>query len=304
MSGNDGQWRLLFRNQGDPDYLDLTPTPSGPFLEAPPSGLDLADTQTTDSSTVQRDGREMYTDTYGPRAIEFAITYPNESCSECDSRRDVAEVMARWARTCPSSELIISTDCTDPNIPVLESISNDPVERSLLGPYIVRGRPRRAPVTHGRSDTGLSRIEFQFQGDDHRIGVLQPDPINGEPSEIQCLELSPDGTPQDAANHGDTYVYPEIRLVGPLTGPVQVFRSGADDTPIVYDASVTDSVLIDTERRKAWLADGTDVSLGVTWGWRRVAARLGFDSLVWVETGDAGDAGHVEYCYGTYVRGI
>ena len=303
MSGNDGQWRLLFRNQGDPDYLDLTPTPRvRSWRRHRPGSTSRTHRPRTPPRCTRRPG-DVYRHVRASRH-RIAITYPNESCAECDSRRDVAEVMARWARTCPSSELIIATDCTDPSIPVLESISNDPVERSLLGPYIVRGRPRRAPVTHGRSDTGLSRIEFQFQGDDHRIGVLQPDPINGEPSEIQCLELSPDGTPQDAANYGDTYVYPEIRLVGPLTGPVQIFRSGADDTPIVYDGSVTDSVLIDTERRKAWLSDGTDVSLDVTWGWRRVAARLGFDSLVWVETGDAGDAGHVEYCYGTYVRGI
>lgn len=304
MSGNQGTWRLLFRNDGEEDFLNLTPEPSGPCLEAPPGGLGLPGTQTNDASLVERDGREMYSDTYPSRDLTFSIMYPNEVCEGCDSRQEVSEVLSRWARNCSDASLVISPDCADPSVPVLEDISGDPEERTLIGPYIVHGRPRAARVTHGPSNQGWSRIDFRFEGNDHKIGVIQPDLIDGSPSEITCLTLTADGTPQPAPNWGDTYSYPIVRLVGPLTGPIEINHELHVLAPVIFNGSVSDEVLIDFEARKAWEGD-TDRTLDVTWGWRFLSAEHdSFGTDVWIETGNAADAGTAEFCYGTYVRGI
>lgn len=208
-------------------------------LTAPPDGLGLPPLRTEDVVYPQRDGARHFADWYEPRIITLEDVYVcDDGCPGCPTgRAKVQQIMSAWGRKCGDVELVIFTDCHDPDAA--------PSGRALTGPYGVVGRPRVAELTWiTPSKTGCAALTLRFDAVDHRMFVLDGSGEAG--SGTQCVtlgasvdvfcrtydrcyspsgmcydtDISPSGGgPQTLTVGGTLCVRPTITLTGPLTNP-------------------------------------------------------------------------------------
>lgn len=309
-------WRVLFWS-GERLFLpDGSVDPDAGLLDfhamgclvTPPSGLGLPGYRTDDAVFFQRDGVDMYLDWYEDRRVEFSVTFTNTSCPGCpDVRQKVAEVFAYWNRNCPQGRLVIVADCTPETDTFPEDIKADPFDRALFGPYILTGRPRQARLRWEPSNVGVATIDFAFDAPDHRIGIVQPDLIDGNLTATQCVSVAANDT-ETLVNAGDLPSYPTLTLSGELTAPLTVgFGVSGFDASYVVNLSESlssgETVVFDTEKFKGYYADGSRY-FGAVDSVNGSGILPDIPDEVRVETSDAGDTGTVEVCWTQSNAGI
>lgn len=312
MSANSGQWRMQFWQDDSvwSDGLILGDGGENGCLPLPPSGLGVPGQSTQDAFTVQRDGVEMYRDTYGPRAVEFSLEFTNQDCPGGDLRQAVAQVLKQWNRNCSGATLLIFSDCLPDDFTIPDDVSSDPEERAVIGPYILHGRPRRAVVNHSRSNIGHSVIDMMFEADDQAIGVVQPALIDDTPTEFECLTTNaPSGT-ISLTYSGDVESYPIITLTGSMTAPIEVQgTSGTIGFTYTDDIPAGETVVIDVRSGRALR------SYGATFDVTLLLSDAFMSQLIirpdpfgnpqeFILTSSGADTGNMEVCYGTYVVGV
>ncbi len=181
-------WRVLL-NDVALDGGD-TLAPSGVdvigCLTVPPDGMGVPGLRVEDVTYPQRDGVQHFADWYLPRLVTCAdVTIcPDDDCPTCPSaRRKAQALMLAWSRHCDDTELVIYTDCHNPDPAVTGT------DRAIIGPYGVIGRPRVSQLRWIRGDSGCAVALLRFDGVDHRLYILDADgtPGSGE----QCATLDP-----------------------------------------------------------------------------------------------------------------
>lgn len=311
-----GTWRILFWS-GERLFLpDGSVDPDAGLLDfhemgclvTPPAGLGFPGYRTDDTAFSQRDGVDMYLDWYEDRRVEFTVTFTNDSCPGCpDVRQKIAEVFAYWNRNCPQARLVIVTDCTPETDTFPEDILPDPFDRAQYGPYILTGRPRQARIIWGPSNVGIATIVFGFEVADHRIGIVQPDLIDGNLTATQCVTVAANDT-EPLVNAGDLPSFPTLTLTGPLTAPFTLGFGVSGFSPsylVTMDETIDlgETVTFDTEKFKGYYSDGTRYA-GVNDQVNGGGIEPDIPDEVSLETGDAGDPGTVEVCWDQSNAGV
>lgn len=316
MSANSGQWRVWFWVDGGyAERLDFSTAPSGEgqwCLTFPPTGLGVPDMDNQDATAVQRDGVSMYRDTYQPRAVRLQVSLTNANCPGGDLRVGLARIMRYWNRNCPGANLLIFPDCLSEDFVIPDDIDPDAYQRSVLGPYLIHGRPRRGGVVHGRSDVGQTILNLVFEGDDQRVGVVRPDLLDGEPTALECLTTPPGSGSVSITYTGDVEEFPVLTLTGPLTAPIDVSTSEGTGFTYTENIPAAETVVVDARSRRAVKSYGvgTDATLLV------VSPANLFEALIIrplvfggpinfnLATASGADTGTLEVCYGTYLVGV
>lgn len=311
----------------DADCPDTGVLVLGCALDEPPSGLGLPDLRTQDVTYAQRDGVEHFSDWYLPRILTLpSVTLcPGCGCGPDDqsgltAREAAKRVTMAWDRQCGDTELVIYTDCHDPDA--------DAEDRVVNGPFGIIGRPRVASREwHGPSK--CATMLLRFDAVDQRMYVLDGcgTPGSGQvcetvlPSTSQsglCFTGGPDsdaacftgGPDSDAACFdtplgtvqpdsvitvlGDVCPYVTVTLTGQLTAPITLTNVttgvrvdylgsvGASEEPVVID-----------------LANGTATQGGVS-RTGLVSGTMALDlgeNTIALESGGLSDSGFADVCF-------
>lgn len=255
-------------------------TTVGCISEAP-DGLGVPPLRTEDVTFPQVDGVTHFFDWYQPRIVTVAdASVCADGCPACPSHRQkMAQLMGAWSRHCDDTELVIFTDCHDPDAA--------PSGRVFTGPYGVIGRPRVA-TSRWIPGTQCGVATLRFDGIDHRLYILDGDGTPGS-GEV-CVTLSPvinancrtyprcydtcsvgatggmaytvappatgGSGPQDLDNYGTLCAPMTVTLTGPLTSPtVQNQTTGEAFT---YTGVITTGqiITVDTSQGTAFDQDG------------------------------------------------
>lgn len=308
MSGNEGAWAVVLEGavlSGDNEAEALG------ILSVPPEGLDPPDLRTEDVTYPQRDGVQHFSDWYGPRFITLAdVSVCNDGCPGCPSARaKVRDLTAAWSRKCDDVELVIFTDCHDPD-------ASDE-DRALTGPFGVIGRPRVANYTWLTSNLGCAIMLFRFDAVDHRLYVLDGDGTPGSGGRCVTLNAStitfcrsyprcydmcysndistPGSGPVDANVTGMLCAHPTIELIGTLTNPVIENLSTGEF--IGYNAPIgatAPPVIIDTYTGTATQGGASRTHLLT--GNPRMSLAVGGNTLR-LNSAGIGDDGSAEVCW-------
>lgn len=194
-------------------------------------------------------------------------------------------------------------------------------DRSSVGPYGVRGRPRVAEVTWLGGGSHCASLTLRFDAVDHRLYVLDDNGIPG--SGGQCVLLTPaiselcrgydrcyedtgmcyssqSGDPGDGPVTvevlGSLNVRPVITLRGPLSDPV--VENTTSGERVSYGANIPDGavVVIDTETGTARQEPGGASRTHLLGGNPRMRLRPGLNTLRLSAYG-SGDTGTAEVCW-------
>jgi hypothetical protein len=280
-------------------------------ITTPPDGLGVPELRTEDVEFAQRDGTRHYADWYLPRIITLEnVTVSPDDCPGCGSVRQRArDISTAWSRKCDDVELVIYTDCHDPE-------ASD-AERALNGPFGVVGRPRAAALTWLDQGSRVGTFPaLRFDAVDHRLYVLDGDgtPGSGGVSAVlqaysapracrtyprcypMCYDQVPSGAPSglgpneaEMINLGDLCAYPTITLDGTLTEPtLENLSTGEVLTYAGVVASGDAPVVIDTFEGTA--VQGGDPRTALLRGDLRWSVPPGLNS-VRLRTSNPGDDG-------------
>lgn len=282
-------------------------------LTSVPDGMGVPGLRTEDVTMLQRDGVLHFADWYEPRIVTATdVTVCADGCPACPSHRQkVSDISLAWSRHCDDTELVIFTDCHDPDSAVTGTA------RAIIGPYGVRGRPRVA--THSWFPDGIkcASMLLRFDGLDHRLYVLDP---SGEPgSGAVCAELTPavnsrcrvyprcypmcytestavTGTgPQEMNNFGTLCAPFTIILTGILTSPTITNQTTGQS--VTYNATIAagETVTIDTQLGTATDGNGIDRTEFLE-GATTMQADPGVNVILMTSLG-AGDTGGAAICF-------
>ena len=291
-------------------------------LQVPPDGLGVPGLRVEDVIYPQRDGAKHFNDWYEPRIVTLAdVMVCPDDCPKCPSARAKTQALSMaWSRYCDDTELVIFTDCHDPDAAVTGT------DRALIGPYGIIGRPRVASKQWLQGKTGCASMLFRFDAVDHRMYVLDP---SGEPgSGEQCVELTPainascrtyprcydsicspgvsgmsytessavTGTgPQTTDNYGTLCAQPTIVLTGSLTSPTVTNTTTGQSVTYTGVINPGDTITIDTDTGTAVDQDGIPRSYLLT-GDTRLFLDAG-ENIIRLTSQGGGDTGTASVCY-------
>lgn len=278
-----------------------------------PDGLGVPGIRTEDVTMLQRDGVMHFSDWYEPRIITLTdVSVCGDGCPQCPTHRQkVSDIEQAWSRHCGEGEMVLFTDCHDPDSAVTGT------SRAIIGPYGVVGRPRIATHTWMSGGIKCATMLLRFDSVDHRLYVLDP---SGEPgSGAVCVTIEPaissrcrtyprcypmcytvdtstPGTgPQDVDNYGTLCAPFTITLTGSLTSPT--ISNDTTGQSLTYDTVIPDggTVTINTETGTAVDQDGidrTEFLIGST----TMYADVGVNTLRMTSLG-ASDTGAADICF-------
>lgn len=112
-------------SQADWDELDCFPTEVIDALTDTADGLGLPGLRTEDVSYYQRDGVVHFSDWYTERFITLTGTIGPDTTCACDevqscgcttTRQQLQDLVQAWKRSCCDTELVIYTDCYQPDL--------------------------------------------------------------------------------------------------------------------------------------------------------------------------------------------
>ena len=289
-------------------------------MDSAPDGMGVPPLRTEDVEFPQVDGVTHFYDWYQPRIVTVAnATVCADGCQTCPSHREkMAQLLGAWSRHCDDTELVIFTDCHDPDA--------DDATRVFTGPYGVVGRPRVA-TNRWIPGTKCGVATLRFDGVDHRLYILDGDGTPGS-GEV-CVDLSPtvnamcrtyprcydtcsvsasgggmsytesvsaSGTgPVNVNNYGTLCAPITVTLTGPLSSPeVENLTTGQTFT---YEGFIAGgkSVVVNTVTGTAVDSDGIDrdglLSGDTTW-----QLEPGVNTIRLLSFGP-GDTGNAEVCF-------
>lgn len=152
--------------------------PVAAFLTNTPEGLGVPALRVEDAVYPQRDGAVHYADWYEARTVTLAdVVIQSDECPACPSvRQMMADLMQAWSRHCDDTELVLFTDCHDPDATV--------DERMISGPFGVRGRPRVAESRWLGQGSSAGWATLRFDSVDHRLYILDADGTPGSGGQV------------------------------------------------------------------------------------------------------------------------
>lgn len=279
-------------------------------LSAPPDGLGMGELRTEDVTYPRRDGVRHFSDWYGPRIITLEdVSVCGDGCPGClTTRAKVAQIIQAWRRRCDDVELVLYTDCHDP----------DAEDRTLTGPYGLVGRPRVADLTWLGQGSTCAVLTLRFDAEDQRLYVLDADgtPGSGEqcatlgPSaEVFCrayprcydmcydTDISPDtGGPVVLTVGGSLCVRPTVTLTGRLTNPTLTNQTTGE--AVGYDGIIAagTSIVIDMSTGTATEQPSGIPRTNLLTGNTRMQLLPGANVLNLTTTGPS-DTGSAEVCW-------
>lgn len=312
MAGNAGGWRVVL----DGVVLSGDRAVSGVgILTQPPDGLGMSELRTEDVTYPQRDGVRHFSDWYNPRIITLADVHViNDGCPGCPTgRQKVRQIMTAWARRCEDTELVLFTDCHS------DAVSG--VDRSLIGPFGVVGRPRVADLSWLPSNIGGAMMLLRFDAVDHRMYVLDADGTPG--SGAVCVTLSPSSTvlcrtydrcyspsgmcydtdispsgggPETLTVTGTLCIAPTITLTGSLTNPTITNDATGDTLGYMGAIDIGTTVEIDTTNGTATEQPSGISRTSLLTGNTRMQLVVG-DNVLNLTTTNGSDNGSAEVCW-------
>lgn len=259
-------------------------------LDATPDGLGLPPLRVEDVTYAQRDGVRHFNDWYQPRLVTLTGTIGpiGDDCETGDcttAREQVNQLVQAWKRSPDDIELILYPPCyTGPDGfgegPFGEGPFGDGnLDRNLIGPYAVVGRPRVATVNWLYRDQSVANFVLRFDSVDQRIYVTD---ACGTPGYQRCTDIEagaetfclveadlcePVCTTEEATGStdpttivvgGTEVTYPAITLWPDLTNPIVENITTGDY--ISFNGTITGSpVIINTEDLTA-TQDGVSVT--------------------------------------------
>ena len=286
-------------------------TPVG-CIDKAPDGLGAPPLRTEDVTFPQVDGITHFYDWYQPRIITVdPVTVCSDNCDSCPSHRQkMAQLIGAWSRHCDDTELVIYTDCHDPDA--------DDATRAYTGPYGVVGRPRVA-LSQWIPGTRCGVATLRFDGTDHRLFILDGDGTPGS-GEV-CVDLSPTvnakcrtyprcyeptmcytessaatGTgPQDMDNYGTLCAPVTVVLDGPLTSPTVTNTTTNEAFTYTGTIAAGKTVTVDTTTGTAVDSDGINRTYLLT-GDTRWQLNPGVNTILLTSFG-SGDTGTGSVCF-------
>jgi hypothetical protein len=201
MSGNSGAWGVAMWQDNKDNFVgdeivdsqaqgislsggsqvdEFLPTEPLGCLLLPPDGLGVPSVRSGDVTFAQRDGVEQFGDYYEPRQLTFQVLVCNDGCPGCPTGRQKAKrLTTEWSRSCTQAVLVLFTDCHQPDA--------TEEEKTYLGPYLVRGRPRVAQVEWMRSNRGCARVTLRFDAQDARLQLADTGAGNWHATHTQSM---------------------------------------------------------------------------------------------------------------------
>jgi hypothetical protein len=95
------------------------------------------------------------------------------------ARQKVKRLTTEWSRSCTQAILVLFTDC--------HQADATEEEKTYLGPYLVRGRPRVAQVEWMRSNRGAARVTLRFDAQDARLQLADTGAGNWHATHTQSM---------------------------------------------------------------------------------------------------------------------
>lgn len=203
---------VVFTGGDDISSLPLDDEGEG-TLSAPPAGLGVPSIRVEDQVFPQRDGIAQYSDWYDPRVITLEdVTISSDDCPECPSAREKAKLISEsWSRRCGETELVIFTDC--------HGTSDD---RSVVGPFGVRGRPRVGDISWLATDRKVGSGTFRFDSVDHRLYILDEEGTPGSGEICEDVPFRADYHEIVTASAGQAWFLHDPPAPGGATAPAAV----------------------------------------------------------------------------------
>lgn len=231
------------------DDLTSTAVTGVGCLTSPPDGMGVPGLRTEDVTYPQRDGVTHFSDWYDPRVITLTnVVVCPDSCPGCPTAREkVRLLLGTWSRRCDDAELVIFTDCHS------DAVSG--VDRAVIGPFGVVGRPRVASVEWMRGKNKCATALLRFDAQDHRLFILDADGTPG--SGGSCVDLSPEISTRcrtyprcydmcydvDNSTPGTGPVL--VDNIGDLCAPLTITLTGSLTTPEVTNDTTGQSLVYD-----------------------------------------------------------
>lgn len=291
-------------------------------LSMPPDGMGLPEMRTEDVTFPQRDGVTHYGDWYNPRIITLEnVSVCADGCPGCPSAREkVQRILRAWSRHCDDVELVIFTDCHGQG------------ERSVVGPYGIKGRPRLAEVKWYGQGSSCASLTLRFDAVDHRMYILDEcgtpgsggqcvtltpaisysarcydrcyTPVTTTDSEGNVLTTAPQwcyeekesgGGPQTVTVAGTESVHPTIKMCGTLTNPVFENLTNGETVGITGTVVAGGCITINTENGTATDQTGANRTFRLN-GNSRLRLEPG-ENLVRLRSYARSDTGNAEVCF-------